>query len=213
VENVNSLHSLIQTKCFTELQDQLHAFPERIFEREQSRTLAHTAVLSKQLAALEYILSVETSLMNERDQFGSTPLHSVAEVRYSGKAEIQELGLKMVKVLISAGAMVNAKDNGGRTTLNTICHHVGLGWHEIIVYLIMNGADVNAPDSFGNTPLHGLAYDSDILLPIDYYKILLSNGADCHLKNDRGQTPLNLIKEYCSINKKSAEVLCLMGEP
>ena len=67
------------------------------------------------------------------------------------KKDIQGSRADYIRVLISEGAYVNAKDNTGRTPLM----HAALNSNspEIFTLLIEAGADVNAKDIMGWTPL------------------------------------------------------------
>lgn len=204
---MENLHRLLRRGRYSELMDKLKALPERVLEREQGKTLAHTAVLHKSPEMLKDLLEIQPHLLNERDPSGATPLHFVAYARYENRAEVQNAGLAVVKLLVASGALVNARNNEGKTPLNTICNHVGFGWDGVMSWLIANGASVTTPDQWGNTPLHSLARDSDVMMPTSYYDLLLSNGADLLCKNDTGQTPLQLVKGACLENSGAQDLL------
>ena len=137
---------------------------------------------------------------------GITLLHSAAD--HSGNIEI-------IKILISMGAIVNAKDNMGLTPLhyatdfktaeilalngadvNCKCND-GLTPLHLAIYrgnietseiLLLHGADINAKENNGCTPLHGAA----LIDRVEIAKFLVSKGADVNLKNNSNQTPLDL---------------------
>jgi len=98
-------------------------------------------------------------------------------------------GKKMLaKLLIQAGANIEAKDNDGLTPL--ICAS-DLGYKEIVKLLIQAGANIEAKDSDGFTPLICAAdqrYEEII-------ELLLEKGANIEAKDDDGFTPLMCASE------------------
>ena len=59
--------------------------------------------------------------------------------------------------------------------------------------LLKNAAQVNATDRFGDTPLHtAAAFQTDL----EVVKILVGYGANIHLKDADGLTPLALAEKY-----------------
>ena len=66
----------------------------------------------------------------------------------------QESG-KIINILISTGADVNAAAGGGRTALHTICCDFSFKKLHTLRSLIKAGADVNRLDNSGDTPLSG----------------------------------------------------------
>jgi ankyrin repeat protein len=79
--------------------------------------------------------------------------------------------IKAVKQQLAAGADVNAKDDGGVTTLQLAAHW---GHKEIAELLIAEGADINAKDEDGHTPLHQAALDGHK----EIAELLIAAGAD-----------------------------------
>ncbi len=105
---------------------------------------------------------------------------------YKGYSEI-------IKYLISKGADVNAKNDGGDTAL-----HIAIFKDknkEIIELLIEKGADVNAKDNDGETALYKAVADKKY----EIAKYLISKGADINAKTNGGTTILMKVagtKEY-----------------
>jgi len=104
----------------------------------------HIAASVGHIEAVKQHLTAGTNV-NERDDYGWTPLHYAARW---GHKEIAEL-------LITAGADVNAKTDDGETPLHRAASE---GHKEIVELLIAKGADMNAKDKglglvFANTPL------------------------------------------------------------
>ncbi|EEH57283.1 uncharacterized protein MICPUCDRAFT_8385, partial [Micromonas pusilla CCMP1545] len=88
-------------------------------------------------------LIAEGHNVNERNEFGETPLH-VAGI--AGDASI-------VATLIDAGADVNARTKGGDSLKMTPTHWMVYGRHvDGLKALIVGGADVNLLNTEGKTP-------------------------------------------------------------
>jgi len=85
--------------------------------------------------------------------------------------------LEIVKILIQAGADVNAKNNCGQTAL--FCASAP----EVVKSLIQARADVNAKDSYGHTALSSA--DS-----LEKMTILIQSGANVNTKDNDGVSPL-----------------------
>lgn len=92
--------------------------------------------------------------------------------------------LEIVKILLNAGADINAKTKYGDTSLTAATHFC----HPYIAeYLIEQGADVNAKnDGFGSTPLMLASECNDL----EIVKTLIKKGAKIDEKNKSGGTSL-----------------------
>ncbi|MBU0469687.1 MAG: ankyrin repeat domain-containing protein [Candidatus Omnitrophica bacterium] len=124
-----------------------------------------------------------------------------------------------VKVLISAGATVDAADRSGNTALMIASEGLGAdhiafntpdgkGNVEIVKLLISNGADVNKKNGEGETPLIKAAkfgesflnsaileYRSEHLSDqVEIMKILIENNADVNAVDKNGISPLSAAK-------------------
>ena len=91
-----------------------------------------------------------------------------ARIGSSGSSE-EEVDLKFVLSLLSAGADINIGDKYGQRIL----HAVSRDWHtDIAKFVISLGGDINATDDFGRTPLH-------VAAAVNYpemIKFLVGNG-------------------------------------
>ncbi|KAJ8672921.1 hypothetical protein QAD02_004182 [Eretmocerus hayati] len=123
--------------------------------------------------------------VNIVDKYGTTILHRAA---YLGKP-------KLVRKLLSAGALVDPLDNSSNTPLllltvaNNKIGNDELLFLDIAQQLINAGADVNIVDKYGTTILHRAAYLGKPKL----VRKLLSAGALVDPLDNRSNTPLLLL--------------------
>lgn len=115
--------------------------------------------------------------LNERDNNDWTPLHHAAA---NGHLEI-------VKVLIKAGANIEAKSIYRVTPLHAACSV--LNNEAVIEVLLKARANIEAKTSSGATPLHiAAAYRCRKNI-----KMLLLHGANAKAKNNDGLIPAQLV--------------------
>ena len=95
--------------------------------------------------------------------------------------------VEQVRLNISAGANVNAKDTMDYTPLFYAAKN---GQKDIAELLIAGGADVNVKDRLGSTPLHYAAVQGHY----EVCKLLVAKGADISAKNLMGATSLAMAK-------------------
>ena len=134
--------------------------------------------------------SVET-----KDQRGLTLLHVAA---FQGH-------VKIVKILLSYGATIDAKDDLGNTPLmaavSSNVPFLGEGYPNTAIELLLSkGADIEAADNAGFTPLHrAIEYRKFRVI-----KYLLKHHAHVNAKDNRGQSPLLTTISKCCKNKSSS---------
>ena len=105
--------------------------------------------------------------------FKGTELMMAASCGYTNK----------VKILICAGADVNAKETYGETAL---MHAAQYGHVGVAQALLDAGADINAKDTYGKTVLmHGASCESGNTKIVD---LLIAAGADVNAQDNRGET-------------------------
>jgi len=163
----------------------------------------YQAVRNNDIASLRTLL--KTSDVNLRDKRGTTPLMYAAAFG----------SLDAMKVLLAAGADVNAKNAFDATALMWCVSDLGKarllvakgadanarskqgstplliaasddGASEIVKLLLENGADVAASDESHETALNEAAYANDLAT----VKLLLRKGADVNARDVTGETPL-----------------------
>jgi len=111
--------------------------------------------------------------------------------------------IEQVKLLISKGSDVNAKDRMGRTALHSAAEK---GHTNIVKFLIDRGADINAT-SWGDrqTALHRAAGEGHA----DVVKLLIDRGADVNAKTRSQGTPLH--NAASKGDRKTVELLLSKG--
>jgi ankyrin repeat protein len=140
---------------------------------------------------------VEDTELAETAKGNSSSLHQAAA----------DGDIEQVKLLISKGADVNAKDGEEKTPLH---HAAKAGKMEIVQMLVEAGSDVNAKDRRGRTPLRLAGrYESDTV------RLLIEAGADVNVKYNRGMTPLhrvlNYVNRYVEKQRDLAKLLVAKG--
>ena len=111
---------------------------------------------------------------------------AVLEAPHVGQAMARAAGesrTETATALLSRGANLNAKDNGGSTPLHWATWN---GNPEIGTVLIAAGADVHARDKGGASPLHKAAQEGHTAIA----DLLLERGADVNARDERSHTPL-----------------------
>jgi ankyrin repeat protein len=115
---------------------------------------------------------------------------------------------RMIKMFTDKGARLDVEDEEGVTLLHAACGRASESWPynldalsgEIVHYLLENDADVHAVLEDGRTPLHVLCGEDLRDGPdegnsrnvLDCVKALLAHGADVDLRDDNGDSPLEL---------------------
>ena len=100
---------------------------------------------------------------------------------------VEEGHTPVVEKLLSHGAQVDSKRQGGATPLMVACY---FNHTSIVKLLTAKGAQVNSADNNGYTPLHYAA----LVNPPEIVKLLLALHPKV-LPNNKGQNPLDIAKE------------------
>ncbi len=183
-ENAASLNGLLammirsgQDALLRYVNEKLPRQPELVRERFAGRTLLHDAAAAGQLPTVELLLRLGVD-PNVRDGGEHTPLYSLAnECAVAGAC-------RLVRVLVDAGAGVNANDGAKRCTP---LHMAARRDHvDIAEALLECGADIEARDSVGETPLRRAVNCNQVRVAA----LLLARGADFNSRGSKGGTPL-----------------------
>lgn len=110
--------------------------------------------------------------LEARDNGGKTAIFAAGEYRNSDEDGARA---ECVRLLVRAGANVNARDNDGNTPL----HETFL--EDVLEELLKSGADVNAQNNEGETPIFVTVSEEAI-------SIFLKHGANLNIRNKEGKT-------------------------
>ena len=132
------------------------------------------------------------SIINKPYSYGDTALIFASDRDHN----------EIAKILIEAGANVNAQNNTGHTALLTATHR---GNPELMKILIEAGANVNTQANDGNTALMIAAFKSNGTIA----KVLIDAGADVNMQNVQGETALIIAASKC--NDKMVKILLEAG--
>lgn len=134
------------------------------------------AIRGGDVDTIQNLVNEDPSLVAARNERGTPPLTLATYFE----------NLQAAKILVAAGADVNASDVSGTALMGVSFK----GFLEIAEYLISVGADVNAKSGNGTTALHYAAMFNKPAL-VD---LLLKAGADAGAKDDNGLTAADQAK-------------------
>ena len=147
------------------------------------------AYVARKAETLDTVKSID----DIRDINGDTPLHTVT------KGLEKNRRYDPMPILIEKAKDVNPVNSVGRTPLFTAVRSGNIG----DINLLLNaGARLDIADKYGHTPAHVAAIKAGIkkVKTSDHYfdilKLLKKKGADLNLKDYRGRTVEDCLKEF-----------------
>lgn len=147
------------------------------------RTPVFTAVATKQLEALELLLSSGGN-PDEDGFLPATPIGALSGLPHEASAAFAE-------ALVQAGA--NTEISGWRTPVG---HLVITGHYAAADVLLRHGANINLRNAGGLTPLHDLVRAPDEAERYEHFlpqaRFLLDRGADLNALSAQGETALDM---------------------
>ena len=153
------------------------------------------AVLLSFLAVIFSGCGPEAKKPTAREAFEAT--EKLLSVKY------KDIKAEYIRVLISEGADVNARDTDGLTPLMIAAKFSSTP--EIVQLLLEKGAEVNATSTDGWTPLMSAARYSSTP---EIVQLLIEKGAELEARSTAGSTPLMVAAR--NTNGKSAEIKQLL---
>ncbi len=114
--------------------------------------------------------------INKAYAYGRTPLYIASQKDH----------IKIVQLLLNAGANVNKADNRGITPLHWASSN---GYMDVVQVLLgTHGINVNQANSWGGTPLHEASVKGHTYIA----QLLIKHGADVNKTKNNGETPLHV---------------------
>ncbi|MCY4173941.1 MAG: ankyrin repeat domain-containing protein [Cyanobacteria bacterium MAG CAR3_bin_5] len=169
-------------------------------EGSDPNALLRSAAEANNLTVLKVLLDAGAD-PNARNENGETPLHEAVTRGNWGVVKLpgERLprgwwssggNLEVVKLLLDAGADLNARDPDGATPLHLAAYEDN---PEAMKVLLNAGVAPNTRDKHGATPLHWAVRFSE---NPEVVKVLLNSGANPNARNDDGWAPLHRAAEY-----------------
>lgn len=154
---------------------------------DEGYSTLHAAMYNQNEHIIKYLIGAGVDV-NAQNINGSTPLHWAVS---PPSGHCGDFGT--ITILLCAGADINLGDAYGNTPLHWAIRTLNYSNNpeeiEIIPFLANNGANVNAQDIDGETALHdAITYKNERLI-----LKLLDVGADANIKNNKGNTPYDLL--------------------
>ncbi|HZO75847.1 MAG TPA: ankyrin repeat domain-containing protein [Ktedonobacteraceae bacterium] len=150
-----------------------------LLERGVELNLFEAAAVGE-IERVQQLLDADPTLINTYSHDGWTPLHLAS---FFGHKEVAQL-------LLQRGADVAARS---RNATGNLPLHAALAGRrfDVAQLLVMHGSNVNIQDQYQWTALHHAAYSGNLTM----VELLLTNGAKLDVKNNKGQTPLQIARE------------------
>ncbi|XP_077302723.1 uncharacterized protein LOC143923090 [Arctopsyche grandis] len=176
------LHHAAFKLCDSSLQSIIEIGFELTIVNNSGASLLHSAVIGGNISAVKFLMEKGIK-PNVTDIHHRTPFHYVCLIDLI--LQMNEIELKMAKLLILHGADINATEKFGCTPLH---YSTEANNYKLTEMLIENGAEINALDKLGRTALHKVKKASEYLI-----EFLLNSGADVNIFDVHGRSPLYYI--------------------
>ncbi|KAL3473866.1 ankyrin repeat-containing domain protein [Aspergillus californicus] len=220
----------------TQLLIERGADPELLAGSPLSKSAFHDALCAEQAETVKYFLALGYSIdtVNEK---GQTALHLAAKPSVGARPLIRsllDLGADLeavdlngdtpllyacreycndqwdkIRMLVEVGANVNAKNKDDCTPLLLALRRMNTETSlNITKFLLDNGASTDVKDRHGSGPLH-IASDLGKEDPLgdQFIAVLYDRGADVHLRNDIGRTPLHTVLDRRILLKRATALI------
>jgi len=148
-------------------------------------TPLHTAAENNYAPFVKVLLEHGADIEMKHKKYSTTPLHTAV---LSWKS-----GIETMRILLAAGANINAKDDTLRTPLFLALARNNT---ERLKFLLDNVADPNAQANDGETPLHSAMTTGDLSI----IELLINAGAKIEIKDNWGSTPLHRAVYYGKVD-------------
>jgi len=140
-------------------------------------------------------------------EYGSVALAMAAIGGYREGADNVHKRLRIMKLLLKAGARVNGRDSLGRTPLMKIVRPNMLDDNRFVRFLLDRGAHVNTRDKRGRTALMWAMSDKrNDPVQKSTVELLLQRGATVNVRDDYGASPLLL----ATIHEEDMKIIRLL---
>jgi ankyrin repeat protein len=182
-------------------------------QNNEGITRLHMDVVFGRIRFVKYLLEHEADVKLASNT-GVTPLHLATMISYfehPEKAAVALVAGEIVRQVVTLAAATVVAAAGGTleaallpVTAATLAALVSVDIvvrNRLLELLLQKGANPNAQDADGNTPLHTLAAGR-LLEPTNRHggvimaEHLILRGARRDIKNDKGQTPYDVAREY-----------------
>ena len=157
------------------------------FKDADGNTPLHIAVLYRRSENVDEMLAFNPDI-DAKNKEGYSPLLLAVQSMDNGG---------IIESLLQKGAGLNITDTQGR---NALLVSVGSYQKGYIHMLVSKGININSQDKNGNTALHyvfNFVLENRAYIPLckEFTKVLLEEGANPHIKNNKGKSPLDLAVE------------------